>query len=554
MLLAHIDRDRAFSDYRDAMGAMAETNGRSVLWWATDFASKNRVASPAPAILHGLAILAGALQEPGRTALAVVDAPWPVIAAARAHARLRVEGVSGFTLRMKSLAARLRLIMATLRGGVSAARTAMAARRFYGPAPALDGPTHLLKTFSYPSAFSGDGDFHDPFLGSLRRFLEAGGRRVLTVAAPLAERTSQFAAMRRVVTTNCAPVERHWTALEAAVAAIRLSARLVVGFRTPPGLTFLGGDLSVAFRCALQGAGGRMPVHQYLHYAAGRRLARRHALRRVTMTWEANPWERMFVAGLRSVRPDLPIDGHQHSVTPPAAAGMFPDFRQKTASPWPDRVLTVGEPNAELIARLSDPPRWAQAACALRYRYDPHVAEPEQCDGPLRVFAPLEGLHEAIDLVDYVYAQAPLSPDVAFRFRSHPALPFTAIVAARALGPAPANVTHSVHTAVRDDVLDSDVVLYWGTTVAVEAMAFGKPLIHFDRGDLFSFDPVHDFRANKWLVRRGAPLADTLSAIFDAPAALKAERAQASVDYARRFFAPANDEAMAMFDPEDAAT
>ena len=64
----------------------------------------------------------------------------------------------------------------------------------------------------------------------------------------------------------------------------------------------------------------------------------------------------------------------------------------------------------------------------------------------------------------------------------------------------PSNISFSQETSVEEDIAQCDLVLYWGTTVAIEAIMLGKPIVHFDRGDLVSFDPLFELDEFKWTI------------------------------------------------------
>ena len=48
------------------------------------------------------------------------------------------------------------------------------------------------------------------------------------------------------------------------------------------------------------------------------------------------------------------------------------------------------------------------------------------------------------------------------------------------------------NSSIFDDLTKSDVVIYWGTTVALEALRMGIPLIHYQMGNFISYDPLFE--------------------------------------------------------------
>jgi len=48
----------------------------------------------------------------------------------------------------------------------------------------------------------------------------------------------------------------------------------------------------------------------------------------------------------------------------------------------------------------------------------------------------------------------------------------------------------SIGSTLDDDLKEADICMYWGSTVALEALAHGIPLIHFDTGYPMNYDPL----------------------------------------------------------------
>ena len=49
-----------------------------------------------------------------------------------------------------------------------------------------------------------------------------------------------------------------------------------------------------------------------------------------------------------------------------------------------------------------------------------------------------------------------------------------------------------------DDLKSSDVCIYWGSTVCIEALSIGLPIINFNKNDIFSYDPLFQCNNLKW--------------------------------------------------------
>ena len=74
------------------------------------------------------------------------------------------------------------------------------------------------------------------------------------------------------------------------------------------------------------------------------------------------------------------------------------------------------------------------------------------------------------------------------------------------------SVSQSKH--VKDDLMVSDIVVYWGSTVSLEALKMGIPVIHIDLDDVISVDPLLDCKYLKWTVKNTCELLDVITEIY----------------------------------------
>jgi hypothetical protein len=498
-------QDVILRDYVRALGQMGELNGHDMRWWATDLASKNRFRSPMPRLLDSLIRSLDAIGEmaDGRQLLVLVGPPWPVVKVLEKSARrldwdLQVISWpwSRFVVRLLGQTGTWMSLVKEL--AVSIFRI-LEAKHYFGRISAKTEekrPVYLIKSFVYPNAFSDNGRYRDPFFGDLAEFLS---RRlgdvadILTVALGFEKRKECYRRMRALKGRCVVPPEVYfhwWDPVKSFIEIAR--GRITHRFRAPIRVPFLGHDISGLLHETLASGGWQISLFQYLHYAAGVRIAKIHGILACALTYEGNPWERMFIRGLRHGRPNLFIVGYQHAVIPQSAAGMFLSQREMNSVPLPSFVFTTGRVPATIMERNGALPKERlREACALRfgYLYNFKPMPRRSLQDRFLVLVVLEGVKDVLPLVKYVLGQAPHCRNVKLRIRTHPVLPFERLLSF--LGrdvEIHDNVEVSHGRSILEDLKDCDVVLYWGTTVALEALMLGRPVINFDRGDSLSYD------------------------------------------------------------------
>lgn len=550
--------ERFLREYIELVDILGGWNGDRRLWWATDVASKNRVYSPLFPLLKDFCLcLASArtADEDGKT-LVVVGAPDSFLEPLRSVLGV-VESVGYDTSRVarwKRYATGRLVQLRGLLGGLRVAlRRCREAWKVF-PRERLRGlggrPVYLIKSFAYSSSFSDGGDFDDPFFKELSPFLERmlpGHWQVQTVTMSFEGEAAQYrkmAGLGQPVT----PAEAWLRPRDLLGGALVLLGGVLRPFRVAGNLEFLSADVTELVRDTLNSGGGRITPLHYLYFPLGRRLAEDLDLRACVLTFEGNPWENMFVRGIRKSGGHVPTLGVQHAVLIKEAAGVFKGCREVRTGCLPDRILTTGEVPASILRTYGQVPSdRIEPACALRYGYlyREEVADRDFDPASVEVLVVLEGLPGADGLVRYVLRESGACAGVRFRIRAHPVRPLDVIL--RGLGESLAdysNVEASTGGSVSDDVEESDVVMYWGTTVALEALMMRRPLIHYDAGGVLNCDPLFGFDEFKWVVRGGTSLRETLAELANVMEKDRDRRVRAGTEYIGGYFNKVNDETL----------
>ena len=111
----------------------------------------------------------------------------------------------------------------------------------------------------------------------------------------------------------------------------------------------------------------------------------------------------------------------------------------------------------------------------------------------------------------------------------------------------PENVLISTSSEVLDDLKSCDAVLYWGTTVALESLMVGKPIINFDREDLLNYDPLFEFTDFKWQVQQKDPLQNIIQDIQKMPETSYQKHQEQGKKYIKEFFYPVTKQNLEKF-------
>ncbi|MEN6615523.1 MAG: hypothetical protein ABFD12_03115 [Syntrophorhabdus sp.] len=551
-------REAILHDYVEAIGLLGEWNGDKSHWWITDISSKNAYRSPLIQHVIDLVDCIRALEfvNTERRALYVLGVSWPVILSLRNicadDGRKIIILSPAWTRYSARWSGKARAMAETIRSAACMLRDVLTAKKYYGgkkTAGVSKEPVYLIKSFTYPHSFDHSGAYDDPFFGNLALHLSqklAGNIRVITVSlAPNAKKDC----LRRMkdLKGRVIPIESMITCGDVAKSFFLLAGRLVCRpFRVKDTITFMERDITDLVREVLASGGWRIPFYQSIHYQAARNLAKTYHLAASVLTYENNPWERAFIDGLRKESPDVKIFGYQHSVIPQAAANMFQSARELSRIPCPDILITTGSVPAEIISKYGAFPKSRiRVSCGLRYNYLDSVKpvprdKPESGD-TMRVLVALCGVVQTISLVKYAVRQARDNPGFEFVIRPHPAMPFETI---RSLVDVelPLNARVSTDRSVMEDILPCHVLLYWGSSVSLEAIRLGKPVIHFNPDDKLSFDPLFDLNDFRWVVNPADNLKDISCKIAQMSDVEFEEKRDKALRYISDYHKPVNDQ------------
>jgi len=562
-----IERQEAvLRDYIEVVGMLGEWNGHASLWWMTDIASKNAYWSPLLRPLNELIRCLDAIEtaKGKNNPLFILNPLWPTLMALKRTASdnnwdltMLFQPWSGIISKWlgkeKTWVLMLRSALGTLREIARANRSFGRQHRSREKREQV----YLIKSFVYPDAFRDDGSYHDPFFGKLANYLaeELSGKiKVITVALGFNLKQDCYRKMKNLKGATVVPLEGILCYRDVIKGLCRLSWTMIFHpFKVKGKAMFLGCDIADLLNELLNSGGWRISFFHYMHYAVGERLVKYYDIVACALTYEGNPWERAFIAGIRKSDPGTHIIGYQHTVIPQAAVNMFQSPREMDGIPLPDILLTTGEVPADILQKHGAfPKERIKVSCALRFQYlDGMQVQPRyRSDNhdKTRILVALCGVKETLPLLRYAIDQAHSFNHIDFLIRAHPVLPFEQLRQwVDDVNILPSNIKISKGTAVMEDIMACDSVLYWGSSVALEGIRMGKPVIHFNQDDFLSYDPLFDLKDFKWVINSKDNIPDIMGQIDSIPDNTFKELRDRAHHYVISYHNPVSREAMSPF-------
>ena len=211
--------------------------------------------------------------------------------------------------------------------------------------------------------------------------------------------------------------------------------------------------------------------------------------------YENQPWERALCWQMNRSYPKASISGYQHAAIPKMVLKYFLAPGGEPEAPLPDRIVTAGSHTAKLLALGGYEPGQLRIGGAFQFHNLGELTSGsnEPCypnDMPVVLVATSVGFEEAAEAVDLAVRLFDENDGVRVVIKCHPILPFSN--AGRWVPqPLPKNVEVSEEPII-SLIQKSCLMVYTGSSVCIQALALGVPVVHLRPKFDVDMDPLED--------------------------------------------------------------
>ncbi|MCR4290324.1 MAG: hypothetical protein NUV86_08720, partial [Candidatus Scalindua sp.] len=377
---------------------------------------------------------------------------------------------------------------------------------------------YVLRTWVYESSIGRDNKYSDSFFGRLPEFLIGKGERVVILAGivnnygrvlkKLSKCEENYPIIPQEYFLRMSDVVK--VALE--VYFNRINLREKIELYDLDVTTIIQDELDTNYRETLY-----IRTELLQRYIIKNMLAQ-CSIHTFTTTYENNPWEKICILSLSEYSSSTKIMGYQHAVISRASANMYVSKDEMPFIPMPDKVLTTGDITKSMLEKYGSYPKNSiKSSCALRHEYI-YKLKRKDFTRSCKILVALEGVYECYKLVNFVFNALSGTNDFQVIIRTHPARPFNKIKNDLCFDiDSHTNFSVSTQKTLKEDLSEVDILIYWGSTVAMEALMMGIPVIHVSLDDIVAVDPLFDCRHLKWTVKNREELQEVISQIYNLP-------------------------------------
>lgn len=428
---------------------------------------------------------------------------------------------------------------------IQAARIALAfplaGRRYLRNKPAIDT---LLFTYL-------DGDFDpdwDRYFGDLPKVLGSRGGRMAYIAYVYTPYAARLHALGKGSAVPYYPLYRFLTAGDlltgswnAMTAAIR---RPSTSGDSDPVSSAMQDILRETF---LEDVSTRGYLHNLLVHAAALRMARNLRPQNLIYPYENKSLEKALLLAVREASPGTKIVGYQHTSITPRHIGLRFSREEARNTPLPDRIVTVGEITRKYLEEHGNyPKQMLVAGCALRQVRDkPLALRAPTKDRPRVLLALSSSIGELVSAVEFMRQVKSRLPGMEIGVRPHLNFPLQKLPA-DSLAWVRKQAIDLSGTRLRDNLEWADMTAYVSSTVALESLMLGRPVLHLDI-DPGNPDPLLGNPRFRWAVRDPDGFLAAVASLSGLDSESLIRERDAALAYVSDYLAPRSPEALSGF-------
>jgi hypothetical protein len=287
-------------------------------------------------------------------------------------------------------------------------------------------------------------------------------------------------------------------------------------------------------------------LYHLLAYKAAQRIAESHLIKKFIYPFENKSIEKCILLGLKSNSPIRTI-GYQHSSISKRHFNFVIDNMEFENTPWPDRVVTLGPTTkAWLSSQGGFPSEFLIAGCSLRHNNREQLFKGAfSAKSAKLLLVTSSSKQELIAGISFLQELLQSSSQLQLAVRPHHNFPMT--------------VTPKEHqqwiykhaidcsgTGLPDNFSWADIILYVSSTVALESLQCGIPVIRLNL-DILDSDPVIGNAPYWWDVNTPAECLDVIALISDLSSENKKVLIKNAQEFIYDYMKPPSFESLSVF-------
>ena len=406
---------------------------------------------------------------------------------------------------------------------------------------------YIIITHFMSHSFKKDGSFHNVFFGRLGEFINKENKTFITCGF-LACTFKDILRGRRSQNNGAYPLEYFlsviglFKCLKHSLFAYlkRLPIKGEANIDEQDVLWLVKKEIDNAFNS------GQVFINFFVYYSV-KDILKKIDTDKILYPFENRSWEKLILLAARETQKDIRLTGYHHASLYPKHINFILEKDEIIKIPFPDELITIGRVTKILLENVFNfPSDFVKVGCALRQDKS-FVAKDDyktETNGFTLCIALASSLDEYVRTLRFL-DNTLLDASYTIKIRPHPGIDFNK--ALTIYKPSRLKFLIDTNKKLTESLKDSNVVVYASSTVSIEALSMGKPLIYIDFGNFINSDPLFNFTEFKWTCKNPRDLPAILDEINSLDKDILKTKQQQGILYAKEYFYPVNSETIRPF-------
>ncbi len=404
---------------------------------------------------------------------------------------------------------------------------------------------YVLRTWFDERTIKTLKNLKDPYFGVLLKYLVKKNKSVILLAGILGNYSTLVKKIDPVKNENLIIIpENYFSKIRDYFLSIFLTIFLKFKMKTP--IFFCGIEVSPLILDEFNKYHPFKVIENILCGIYIKRLASALDIEYFLYTFENHSWEKMTICYLRKVSPKTKIIGYQHARVMKSLLNYYPSKYERGLLPLPDKIITVGNHPKRILKKYgcyND--GLILPGCALRYEYlyrDSILTR----NFSKKILVPLTiSIEESVEIINFVQEGVKETEYIPI-YRCHPVVSFDSIKA-KFDNNIKGKYEVSLDNSLIKDLKNCGQLIYTVTTVCMEALMLGLPVIHIDLKEPINGDPLFECDFLRWVVKKPKEISKVLDEIKNQNDEQFLSQQKAARDYLKEYFKEVNDENLEVF-------
>lgn len=355
--------------------------------------------------------------------------------------------------------------------------------------------------------------YDDAYFGSLPNIMKEKNKRILGIAGILEKFTSVIKKMMTLKHWDLIPEEHFMRISDLGFVFRKLffSGKFKFGE-----IRFGNLDVSILFHRQMRWVNDvDRAIYNLMRYQSAKRLRMVIMFKKYFQPFENYAWEKMMTAGIKEIDINCVVAGFQHAFVSRNSFKYFPGRVEALLMPLPDQIVSLGKVTYDILEKYGSYPQKIErlVGCALRQKWSA-MSRTQKKSGQT-ILIPLTMVKtETKRIIEFLIGAGVEKSSYNFYLRPHPACQFSSIEQEFGIQ-VPFNIQVSMGKTLQDDLNYTDVLIYCWSTVAVEALNWGIPVLYLDILKPMYVDPLFQCDHLKFSTDNPSSLLQIIDNIID---------------------------------------